>query len=293
MNQSESIAKIAAALAKAQGSIKSAPKDSKNPHFNSKYADLASVVDACKEQLSLNEIAVVQAPSAEGNVVKMATTLLHSSGEWLESALLSVQARDAGPQAVGSCITYLRRYQLASMVGVAPDDDDAEAAEGRPRSGGLSGMLTVKAPPDAPKTLVEYNAAKKKPIGPVGKALAEVEAKSVEATVADVASAVMDGYSAGMAKGVRIMRIDSSPTKNANVTRYSVTLSTGEVVTTIKQQLASLVEQIVQEGLPVTVDTKQTKWGTELVAVHRIPLTAEELPAIAPVDALTQDDIPF
>ena len=132
MTHSESIANLAAALAKAQGTIEGASKDTKNPHFNSRYADLASVVDACRKALADNELSVVQSPSTkDGNLVLMTTMLLHSSGEWIESDPLQVQARDAAPQAVGSCLTYLRRYQLASMVGVAPADDDAEAAEGR------------------------------------------------------------------------------------------------------------------------------------------------------------------
>ena len=131
MTRSESIGQLAAALAKAQKAIKGAVKDAKNPHFNSRYADLATIHDACREPLAENEIAVVQSPHADGNLVRLTTLLIHSSGEWVESDPLQVQARDAAPQAVGSCLTYLRRYQLAAMVGVAPEDDDAEAAEGR------------------------------------------------------------------------------------------------------------------------------------------------------------------
>ncbi len=132
MTTSESIAAIGAALAKAQGTIEGATKDSKNPHFNNDYANLASIVDACREALSVNGISFLQSPSNDANLVSMRTRLVHASGEWIESDHLTVQARDAGPQAVGSCLTYLRRYQLAGMVGVAPvDDDDAEKAEGR------------------------------------------------------------------------------------------------------------------------------------------------------------------
>jgi hypothetical protein len=132
MHKSDSIAKLAAALAKAQGAIGGAAKDSSNPHFGSKYADLASIVDACRAALAANELSVVQSPSTDANLVRMTTLLLHSSGEWIESDPLQVQARDAAPQAVGSCLTYLRRYQLAALVGIAPEDDDAEAGEGRP-----------------------------------------------------------------------------------------------------------------------------------------------------------------
>lgn len=134
MTHSESVAKIAAALAKAQGEIQGAAKDSTNPHFSSRYADLASIVDACREPLARNEIAYLQSSSADATLVRMTTLLIHSSGEWIESDPLQVQAKDAAPQAVGSCLTYLRRYQLAAMVGIAPEDDDAEAAEGRPKS---------------------------------------------------------------------------------------------------------------------------------------------------------------
>ena len=151
MTRSESIANLAAALAKAQGTIEGASKDAKNPHFNSRYADLASVVDACRKALADNELAVVQSPSTkDGNLVLMTTMLLHSSGEWIESDPLQVQARDAAPQAVGSCLTYLRRYQLASMVGVAPADDDAEAAEGRNTTPGPQRQVYTGRPPTLP-----------------------------------------------------------------------------------------------------------------------------------------------
>jgi hypothetical protein len=141
MTRSESVAKLADALAKAQAKIEGASKDSKNPHFNSRYADLASIVAACRAPLAEFGIAVLQSPSADGNLVRMTTVLLHSSGEWMESDALQVQAADARPQAIGSCLTYLRRYQLAAMVGIAPEDDDAEAGEGRP-----SQMKPVAAP---------------------------------------------------------------------------------------------------------------------------------------------------
>ena len=125
--QSESIGQLAAALAKAQATIGHAVKDSKNPHFKSSYADLASVMDACRGALSANGIAVLQPVAVAGKVVTVTTTLAHASGEWM-SCDLSATARADGPQEVGSVITYLRRYGLASMAGVASDDDDANAA---------------------------------------------------------------------------------------------------------------------------------------------------------------------
>lgn len=135
MRQSDSIAKLALALAKAQGEMEGAAKDSRNPHFNSAYADLESVVAACRPALAKHDIAYLQSASADANLVRMTTTLLHASGEWIESDPLQVQAKDAYPQAVGSCLTYLRRYQLAAMVGIAPkEDDDANAATPSPEA---------------------------------------------------------------------------------------------------------------------------------------------------------------
>jgi hypothetical protein len=130
MQRSETVGAIGAALAKAQSAIQPAAKDAKNPHFNSRYADLASVWEACRAHLAAQGIAVSQSPEATDATVSVETLLLHSSGEWL-SGTLTARAKDAGPQSIGSTITYLRRYGLASMVGVAPDDDDAEAAQPR------------------------------------------------------------------------------------------------------------------------------------------------------------------
>src|SRR5574343_335134 len=123
VSRSETVGTLFAALAKAQGAMEAAIKDSENPHFKSAYADLASVWDACRGALSANDLAVIQMPSAYGNVVTVSTYLGHSSGEWIEGKL-TLLARSSSPQDVGSAITYARRYGLSAAVGVAPDDDD-------------------------------------------------------------------------------------------------------------------------------------------------------------------------
>lgn len=123
LTTSESIASLAGALAKAQAEIESAAKDRVNPHFKSKYATLASVWEACRSALSKNGVSVIQSPMADGNIVTVTTLLAHASGEWARSAL-SAAAVNATPQGIGSAVTYLRRYSLAAMVGVAPDDDE-------------------------------------------------------------------------------------------------------------------------------------------------------------------------
>lgn len=122
--QSDSIAKLADALAKAQKAIKPAAKDSTNPHFGSKYADLASVWEACREPLADNGLALVQMPqAAEGGTV-LVTRLLHTSGEWIESVTPLLIGEKSTMQTLGSALTYARRYGLAAMVGVVADEDD-------------------------------------------------------------------------------------------------------------------------------------------------------------------------
>ena len=128
--QSESIAALAAALSKAQADITGALKDSSNPFFKSKYADLASCWDACRKQLAANGLCVIQTTGMTDAGLVLVTTLAHSSGEWILGHL-PIVTKDNGPQAQGSGITYARRYALAAIVGLAQIDDDAEAAQAR------------------------------------------------------------------------------------------------------------------------------------------------------------------
>lgn len=130
MEQSELINELAMALSKAQGKITGALKDSANPFYKSKYADLASIWDACRGPLSENGLAVVQTLSNDGENISITTTLMHSSGQWIRSAL-GIKPVKSDPQGIGSTITYARRYALAAITGVAQIDDDAEAGMGR------------------------------------------------------------------------------------------------------------------------------------------------------------------
>ena len=118
---------IAGALAKAQAEMGKALKHNTNPAFRSKYADLGSVMDACLPALNKHGIAVVQPTidDAEGRYVE--TVLLHESGETLRCRVpLIVQKNDM--QGYGSAVTYARRYGLMCMAGIAPEDDDGNAA---------------------------------------------------------------------------------------------------------------------------------------------------------------------
>ena len=128
MERSETIGKLSEALAKAQGEMKPASFDAQNPHFRSRYATLASIMEACRSALSQNQIAVVQGTSVIEDRVIVTTMLIHASGEFISDQLSMNIIKDS-PQAIGSAITYARRYSLASLAGVVSDeDDDAEAA---------------------------------------------------------------------------------------------------------------------------------------------------------------------
>jgi hypothetical protein len=118
---------IYAALAAAQQQMGKALKDSDNPHFKSKYADLSSVMDACIPALNANGFAVIQPTVDDESGRYVETVLLHESGESLKCRVpLIVQKNDM--QGYGSAVTYARRYGLMCMAGIAPEDDDGNAA---------------------------------------------------------------------------------------------------------------------------------------------------------------------
>lgn len=129
MQKSESIAGLAAALAKAQGAMKGAVKDSANPFFKSKYADLASVVEAIRVAFASNGLSYIQTVEpSDKDEVRVETTILHSSGEWISCGVLSLPVSKSDAQGYGSALTYARRYSLSAATGVAPEDDDGNAA---------------------------------------------------------------------------------------------------------------------------------------------------------------------
>ena len=131
MNRSDAINELATALSKAQAAISTAAKGKENPHFKSKYADLASVWDACRGPLTANGLSVLQSPrmtfTGNAGMVEVETTLLHASGQWM-SDVITVPVSKLDAQGVGSAVTYARRYALAAFASVAPDDDDGNGA---------------------------------------------------------------------------------------------------------------------------------------------------------------------
>ena len=115
------------ALAAAQAQMGPAIKDAVNPAFKSRYADLASVMAACIPALSANGIAVLQPPCEIDGARYVKTILAHSSGETVECAVPLIIGKN-DMQGYGSAVTYARRYGLMAMAGIAPDDDDGNAA---------------------------------------------------------------------------------------------------------------------------------------------------------------------
>lgn len=128
MKHSDALDKLAPALSKAQANIEGASKDKTNPHFRSKYADLASCWDACREALTANGLSVIQATSPADHGITLTTRILHASGQWIEDDGLYLPAVKQDPQGFGSALTYARRYGLCAMVGISPEDDDGNAA---------------------------------------------------------------------------------------------------------------------------------------------------------------------
>lgn len=127
MNKSEQISELAVALVAAQKEIKAAIKDASNPFFKSRYADLASVIEAVRMPLNKAGITFLQPVSAAEHGVSVDTILLHTSGQWISETLVMPVTKDDA-QGVGSAITYARRYGLQSMCGVPTEDDDGNAA---------------------------------------------------------------------------------------------------------------------------------------------------------------------
>jgi hypothetical protein len=146
MLTSDSIKELATALAKAQGELMGAKKDTANPFFKSKYADLASIVEALKACFPKYGLAYVQTICTSEDGVGVETILMHASGEWVKGDPFYLPVNKADAQGFGSCATYARRYSLAAISGVAPEDDDGNAAaSAAPKAGSNAVIGRIKA----------------------------------------------------------------------------------------------------------------------------------------------------
>jgi hypothetical protein len=130
MNRSETITKLALALAKAQKNIGAASKGAANPFFRSKYADLGAVMEACKEALNNEGITILQPVTTTEGKHAVETVLLHESGEFISSTM-ALELTKTNMQDLGSAISYARRYSLQSLVFIPAEDDDGEKTMAR------------------------------------------------------------------------------------------------------------------------------------------------------------------
>ena len=155
INHSECTKNLMAAFATFQGLLENVKKDSNNPFFKSKYADLASIFDEIRPKLAATGLAVSQWPQSDGSLV---TILMHESGEWLEGTYTMTPA-DSKPQSLGSAITYARRYALGAILGVASEEDDdgnassvgsSEKTQQRPVSVSARAIPVSPSPSNAP-----------------------------------------------------------------------------------------------------------------------------------------------
>ena len=127
MNLEHATPELFAALAKAQNMVENAIKGSINPHFKNRYADLAEVLNTVRPVFSECGLSIVQETSFDGSLVSVTTALCHEKGGYITAIASCVPAK-ADAQGVGAATTYLRRYSLAAVTGVAQEDDDGQSA---------------------------------------------------------------------------------------------------------------------------------------------------------------------
>lgn len=136
--------KLNAAILKIQTVLRGVKKDSANPHYKSRYADLDSVIEATRELLTDAELVIVQNGVERGGTAWLETKLIHVPSGETESSLFPLPGDT--PQQMGSALTYMRRYAQLAILNLSQCDDDGEVASGRGE------MVTrTPAPPVAPK----------------------------------------------------------------------------------------------------------------------------------------------
>lgn len=174
MDKSDTIADLAAALVQAQPEFKAASKDSTNPFFKSKYADLGAVWEAVHEGLKKYGLTVSQFPDHVGDAPALTTMLIHKSGQWISSTYpLMVTDKECTPQGYGSALTYARRYGLSAVLGVVADEDD----DGNQSSGRKPSQATPKSVTSLPAKTdahAENTAASKPKMTPAEWAMQEL-----------------------------------------------------------------------------------------------------------------------
>lgn len=174
MQRSDTIGELAKALAAANLEIVNPALDAVNPHFKSRYASLGAIINAVRLPLARHGISAVQTVSTDGGAVGVTTTLLHASGEWMAETAMSALPDRATVQQLGSVITYLRRYALASITGIVGEDDDDGNASTSPSAPRTEARKPFK--PQEARGAVPAPATAPKANKPVPEPVAEVKA---------------------------------------------------------------------------------------------------------------------
>lgn len=165
---------LAAALARAQAKIENVKKGNLNPHFKSRYADLASVWDAVREPFTSEGLSIVQLPvQAPDGHVGLGTVLYHSSGQSIGAEYFLALKDASNPQVAGSALTYMKRYALLGVAGIAPEDDDGNTASGRQSGSAVSN----------PATATDWTSAGKSALASLAKLTTGPEKRQLYATV--------------------------------------------------------------------------------------------------------------
>lgn len=134
MEHSESVGKLAEALAAFQKEVKDPARDGNNPHFRSKYVQIDGLLAAVRPMAAKHGLAIMQSTGGNGQDISVTTEIFHTSGEWIRTDALTIKPVKADPQGCMSAITYARRYSLSAALGVAwDDDDDGNAASTQPK----------------------------------------------------------------------------------------------------------------------------------------------------------------
>jgi hypothetical protein len=127
MNTEHANPELFTAMSAAQGEIENADKNAANPHFKSKYADLAEVLNTIRPVFAKHGLSLTQSTEFDGAKVSVVTLLAHKGGGYITATASCVPAK-TDAQGVGSATTYLRRYSAAAVAGIAQEDDDGQAA---------------------------------------------------------------------------------------------------------------------------------------------------------------------
>lgn len=129
-NQSPDIKDLVTALAKAQGQMRPAVFNKVNPHFKNRYADFNAIIDSCREPLASNGLSVMQYCEYVGDKLMLVTQLCHTSGQWIKS-YFPMNPESTKSQALGSALSYSKRYALSALLTIVSDDEDDDAEECR------------------------------------------------------------------------------------------------------------------------------------------------------------------